>query len=158
MLSDAAVRQLDKLLRLADHLKIDRGRPDWGVSLALRIAADHHPGFRIVYDDAAARMFHRLHGSTPLFPLKGKPPKPIGSDARGWAAINKMLPPEFLAMLIAPSGERQSKLSDLEICEALVKAADPEMKKRPRAKEMDSRAATLNRKLTEGRKSTTKNK
>lgn len=149
LLRDGASRQIEKLLRLADHYGIDQSVPDWGLYLALRVAIDHHPGFRLVYDDEQARIFHSLYGFTPVFELKGKPPRRTNFAQTGWAALSKLLQPEFLAMLVSPN--RKSRLSDLEICEHLVKAADPEMQKTKNKREADSHAATLNRRLTEGR-------
>ena len=47
---------------------------------------------------------------------------------RGWPHISKILIPETLAMLIPR--DRKSKLTDRELCELFVVAADEEMKKR----------------------------
>jgi hypothetical protein len=142
---DGASRQIEKLLRLAEHYGIDQSLANWGLHLALRIAVDHHPGFRLVYDDELARMFYRLHGFTPIFDLKGKPPRRIKPGENGWAAVSKLLTPELLSFF------GSSKLTDREICEVLVKATDSEMAKRKNKRVADSRAATLNRRLTEGR-------
>lgn len=145
LVREASAARMAKLLSLADRLGFDLKRPEAGLFLALRIATDYHPGFRVVYDEANARTFHKLFGFTPIHELKGRPPRLAKPDDN----ILKLLEPEFLAMLIPrPS----TKKTDLEICEDFVKAADPEMGKRKNAKEMDRRAATLNRKLTEGRR------
>ncbi|MGO9768999.1 MAG: hypothetical protein ACLPSW_05475 [Roseiarcus sp.] len=149
---DGVSRQIEKLLRLGEHYGIDQSLPNWGLHLALRIAVDHHPGFRIVYDDELARMFYRLHGFTPIFDLKGKPPSRITPGEKGWAALSKLLTPEILSFF------GSSKFTDREICEALVKAADPKMAMRKNKRVADSRAATLNRRLTEGRRKKQKQK
>ena len=150
LLRDGESRRLEKLQRLADHYGIDRsGAAGWGLYLALRIATEHHPGFKVVYDDWQARQFHRLHGFTPLYDLKGKRPKKLPEEY-GWASISKFLQPEFLASLI--SRNRKSNLTDEQICEGLVIAADEEMKLRRNHLEKARRTATLIRRLTEGRK------
>lgn len=146
LLRDGASRQIEKLLRLAEHYGIDQSLPNWGLHLALRIAVDHHAGFRLVYDDELARMFYRLHGFTPIFDLKGKPQSRIRPGEKGWAAASKLLTPELLSFFGG------SKLTDREICEVLVKAANSEMAKRKNKRVANSRAATLNRRLTEGRR------
>jgi hypothetical protein len=150
LLRDGESRRLEKLQRLADHYGIDRsGAAGWGLHLALRIATEHHPAFKVVYDDWQARYYHRLHGFTPLYELKGKSPKKI-SEEYGWVSKSKLLQPEVLAMLI--SRNRISNKTDEQLCEGLVVAADKEMQLRKNRLEKNRRTATLIRRLTEGRK------
>jgi hypothetical protein len=150
LLRVAASAQLEKLRRLADHYGIDRSGPEgWGLQLALQIAIEHHPGFEVVYDDWRARLFHSLHGFTPLFELKGKKPKKI-SDSKSWASVSKFLQPEVLALLV--SRDRKSNLTDEQICEKLVIGADKTMGKRMNQLQKRQRTATLIRRLSEGRK------
>lgn len=156
---DVVSARLAKLAGLAKRYGINLDAPGAGLELALRIAIDHHPGFKIVYDDVKARTFHRLHGFTPFHPLKGKAPKQIGNLKKWeWGEFSELLEPEFLSLLIAPAGDCQNKVPDREICENFVNAADPEMEKRKNARTADSRAATLNRRLSEGRRKSKINK
>jgi hypothetical protein len=150
LMRDAAARQIEKLNRLAACLGIDLSGPYGWPLLALRIANECHPGFKLVYDDWQARYFHSLHGFTPLFPLKGKSPRVISSVASEWQSVSKLLQPEFLALLV--HGTKHGKLSDEKICEILVKAFDPNMTLRKNQVEKRERTATLVRRLSEGRK------
>jgi hypothetical protein len=152
LIREGAIKQMEKLLRLADLYGIDRSGPaGWGFYLALRIATGHLSGFRVVYDDWQARQFYRLHGWTPVYPLRGKSPRSIRNMEYGWAWTSKFLQPEMLAMLF--SADRKAKHTTAkEFCEAIVIAADDEMKKRKNRREKESRIATLIRRLTEGRK------
>jgi hypothetical protein len=147
---DGLLRRFAKLLRLAQHHNIDDLSGPGGLHLALRIAMDYHPGFKLVYDDPMARLFHRLHGFTPIYPLKGNAPQELSGTDRGWPHISKILIPETLAMLIPR--DRKSKLTDRELCELFVVAADEEMKKRKNLLTKNQRTATLVRRLTKGRK------
>ncbi len=157
--SDVATARIAKLRLLAERYGINIDDPNAGLELALRIAIDHHPGFKVVYDDWQARMVHRLHGATPFHPLRGAAPKQIENKKnRGEDKSSDFFEPELLAIMIPPKENRKSKKADRELCEAFVKAADPEMNKRKNAKIADSRAETLNRRLTEGRRRLSKNK
>ena len=150
LLRDGESRRLEKLQRLADHYGINRsGAAGWGLYLALRIATEHHPGFKVVYDDWQARLFHRLHGFTPLFEVKGKKPKKISDSDLSWASVSKFLQPEVLALLVGR--DRKSNLTDKQICEKLVIAADKTMGKRMNQLQKRRRTATLIRRLSEGR-------
>jgi hypothetical protein len=151
LLRDSRSKQIEKLTRLADHYGLDRSGPEgWGLHLALRIATEHHPGFRVVYDDWPARLFFRLYGFTPLYPLKGKDPKIIRSNECGWARLSKILQPEMLAMLVKLF--KKKDMTNEQICEMFVLTADEKMKQRKNLLERKRRTATLIRRLTEGQK------
>ena len=157
--SDVATARIAKLKLIAERYGINIDDPNAGLELALRIAIDNHPGFRIVYDDWQARTFHRLFGDTPFCPLKGRGPEHIGNrKIWGKDEFLDLLEPELLALLIAPAENRENKATDSKICETFVKAADPVMEKLKHGRERDSRTATLIRRLTKGRSIRSKNK
>jgi hypothetical protein len=149
LMFEGFTRQVEKLFRLARYHGLDVSNSAHCIVLALRVALDHHPGFKVVYDDDSARTFYRLYGFTPVYPLKGKKPKVFSETDHGWPRFSKLLTPELLAMLM-PRG-RKRILTIEEICEAFVVAADEKMKLRTNQLTRNQRTATLVRRVTKGR-------
>jgi hypothetical protein len=113
--------------------------------LAFRIACDLHPGFQFVYDDLRATLLNRQGANLPT--LEGLNPshRPKGS---GWAPA---LLPQFLAIL-GDAAKKNLGWTDRQFCDFLVRAYEPSLEKPNSSSERRKKAATLNRRLTMGRR------
>jgi hypothetical protein len=141
------LESVKKLVAVADHYGIkDQDPAQWAFGLALCLARDLHPGFRVVYSGWQAEAFKVAHdGFTPFFTTVEGDGRPKGT---GWAPL---LMPEIVALLV-DTFKPVTKLTDEKIVEILAVSFEPQLAKPSKKLEKQKKVATLLKRLSVGRR------